>query len=118
MNIVLRRCRVSALGLLLSMLLLSACLVPAGGYVGGYTEPYGHDYGGWEPGYQGWHRPAEANAARSSRRTMPISLRPGHARLRRFQHVRVGEIHDRTNARNSIGRNAVIVIIVHLFSRC
>ncbi|MFI5165865.1 MAG: hypothetical protein ACHQQS_04520 [Thermoanaerobaculales bacterium] len=58
MNIVHRRWLVSTLGLL-SLLGLSACLVAGRGrdegvgvaYVGGYYEPYGHDYGGWGSGY-------------------------------------------------------------------
>jgi hypothetical protein len=52
MNIVPKHLRLSALGLLLLTALLSACVVPVGGYVGGYSEPYGPDDGGWGRGYQ------------------------------------------------------------------
>jgi len=49
MNII-RRWGVRALGLAL-LTVLSACLVPDAGYVGGVYEPVGSDYGGWGPGY-------------------------------------------------------------------
>jgi hypothetical protein len=41
----------------LSLAMLSSCAVDGVsgevgvGYVGGYYEPYGYDYGGWGPGY-------------------------------------------------------------------
>lgn len=58
MNIVHRRLSVIALGVLL-LAGLCACVATGPGYdggvgvayVGGYYEPYGHDYGGWAPGY-------------------------------------------------------------------
>lgn len=50
MNIIARRWKVRALGLLL-LGSLSACTVGGEGYVGGVYEPAGSDYGGWGPGY-------------------------------------------------------------------
>jgi|PersoiStandDraft_1058852.scaffolds.fasta_scaffold13067_1 hypothetical protein len=50
MNILFQRWRVTALGLLL-LAGLCACVATGPGYDGGYYEPYGHDYGGWGPGY-------------------------------------------------------------------
>jgi hypothetical protein len=41
----------------IALVLLSSCAVDGVsgsvgvGYVGGYYEPYGYDYGGWGPGY-------------------------------------------------------------------
>jgi len=116
MNILFQRWRVTALGLLL-LAGLCACVATGPGYDGATTSRTGTTTVGGGRVIT-WHLPAAASAARSSRRTTPIGRRPSPARLRRFQDVRVSEIHDRTNARNSIGRNAVIVIIVHLFSRC
>jgi len=50
MNIIARRWKVRALGLVL-LTVLYACTVTPGGYVGGVYEPSGSDYGGWGPGY-------------------------------------------------------------------
>jgi hypothetical protein len=50
MNTVARRWSVRALGFLL-LTVLTACLVPDAGYVGGVYEPSGYGYGGWGPGY-------------------------------------------------------------------
>jgi hypothetical protein len=58
MNTKHERWMVSALGLLL-FAGLCACIATGPGYdggvgvayVGGYSEPYGYDYGGWGPGY-------------------------------------------------------------------
>ena len=50
-------CRVGVLGLM-ALLGLMACVATGYdgevgvGYVGGYYEPYGYDYGGWGPGYR------------------------------------------------------------------
>jgi hypothetical protein len=72
----------------LSILVLSGCIVPDGGYgYGGvavgadYYEPYGVDYGGWGPGYQvgpwrgGGGRAVGAGGAAHAYRSAPA----GHA---------------------------------------
>jgi len=63
----------------LLLLALSGCVVPVGdydgggyGYVGGYYEPYGYEYGGWGPGYRvgpprGGERHGRAQTQRSFR---------------------------------------------------
>jgi hypothetical protein len=51
--------KIAALGFLV-LAGLSACAVEGGyggdsvgvGYVGGFYEPYGYEYGGWSPGYR------------------------------------------------------------------
>jgi len=93
MNIAPQRWRVSALGLLLLAGLCACIAIGPGydggvgvGYVGGYYEPYGFDYGGWEPGYHvapprgGERRPAQSaphayRPAPSSRSTPSIPTR-------------------------------------------
>jgi squid-like protein/heterogeneous nuclear ribonucleoprotein A1/A3 len=58
-NRVPRSGKLAGLGLL-ALLALAACVVGGGGYggdvdvgyVGGYYEPGGYDYGGWGPGYR------------------------------------------------------------------
>lgn len=59
MNTKHQRWMVSALGLLLFAALCGCLVADRGydsgvgvGYVGGYYEPYGRDYGGWGHGYQ------------------------------------------------------------------
>ena len=72
MTIVAQRWRVRALGLLL-LTVLYACVVTGGGYIGGFYEPYGFDYGGWGPGYHvGPPRGGERRPAQSS----PHAYRP------------------------------------------
>ena len=50
------RCMVKLIGAL-TVAIFSGCAVDGVsgdvgvGYVGGYYEPYGYDYGGWGPGY-------------------------------------------------------------------
>ena len=72
MKIVPRRWRVSALGILLLMV-LSACTVGGGGYVGGVYEPYGSDYGGWGPGY---HVAPSRRGERRVEQPSPRAYRP------------------------------------------
>ena len=85
MNIIPRHWKVSALGLVLTV--LSACTVTPGGYVGGVYEPSGSDYGGWGPGYhvgpsRGGERREEHSSdhayrsAPPSRRAPSIPARP------------------------------------------
>jgi hypothetical protein len=85
MNIVPQRWRVGALEFLL-FTVLCACLA-GGGYIGGYSEPYGSDYGGWGRGYHvgpprgGERRPEPSSThayrpAPSSRSTPSIPTRP------------------------------------------
>lgn len=70
--------KIAALGFLV-LAGLSACAVEGGyggdsvgvGYVGGFYEPYGYEYGGWSPGYRvgpprgGDHGPAPGRRAPS-----------------------------------------------------
>jgi len=57
------------LGFLLAT--LTGCVVPVGeydgggpGYIGGYYEPYGYEYGAWGPGY--WVGPPRGGDRRSA----------------------------------------------------
>jgi hypothetical protein len=83
MNTKHQRWMVSALGLLLFAALCGCLVADRGydrgvgvGYVGGYYEPYGHDYGGWGHSYYvapprgGEHR-AESSSTHSYRPAPP-----------------------------------------------
>ncbi len=91
MNAALNRWMTAALGAL-ALTLLYACAVTGVdgsvgvGYVGGYYEPYGYDYGGWGGGYRvgpGWggyrrggHPSHSYRPAPASRPTPSIPGRP------------------------------------------
>jgi hypothetical protein len=79
MNIPLRRLGSGALGFLV-VLMLSACLVPGGGYAGGVYEGPGYEYGGWGTGYhvgppRGGDRRSDG-ASHSYRRAAPSRSTP------------------------------------------
>jgi hypothetical protein len=96
MNLMRKRWIVAGLGAV-ALTVLQACAVDSVGvdgavgvgYVGGYYEPYGYEYGGWGGGYRvgpGWggyqrggHPSGGYRAAPASRRTPSIPSRPrGH----------------------------------------
>jgi hypothetical protein len=96
MNRMHKRWMVAGLGVV-ALMVLQACAVDGVGvdttvgvgYVGGYYEPYGYEYGGWGGGYRvgpGWggyqrggHPSGGYRAAPPSRRTPSIPSRPrGH----------------------------------------
>lgn len=104
MNTLIYRWSAIAFVIALFMLLVSGCVAGGGyGYDGNvgvgvdYYEPYGADYGGWEPGYQvgpvrGGHHgsvggPASSHAYRSapashSMPSIPSNSRSGGSRRR------------------------------------
>ncbi len=89
MNIVRRRWKESALGLLV-VAVLYACTLTGEGYVGGYYDPPGYEYGSWGTGYYvappmgygyGGERGGEHGGQRGGER------RPEQARQQQQQHA-------------------------------
>jgi hypothetical protein len=72
MNIMHRRLGVIVLGVLL-LVGLGACVATGPGYVGGYYDPYGNDYGGWRPGY---YVAPPRGGERREERSAPHAYRP------------------------------------------
>lgn len=75
MNTVARRWSVRALGFLL-LTVLTACVVPDAGYVGGVYEPSGYGYGGWRPGYHVGPSRGDERRREQPKQPSPRAYRP------------------------------------------